>query len=136
MHKTLSAGLPDGIFFRPKILICVYFDGHRMEKVGIFCSYLVYFKAICYVLKPFANFLVIWYSFCRFGILHHEKSGNPDCRLCGEETKNEMEAVRLKSTEQSLFGDRLCSLFLSIFILMRDIAMHAQLAGIHTYFDL
>jgi hypothetical protein len=46
---------------------------------------LVYFMNIWPILMPFgifcghlAYFVVIWYIFSRFGMLHHEKSGNPD----------------------------------------------------------
>jgi hypothetical protein len=37
-----------------------------MEAIGVFCGNLVYF-------------MVIWYTFSRFGMLSQEKSGNPDC---------------------------------------------------------
>jgi hypothetical protein len=44
-----------------------------MENVGSFCGHLecaYYGHSVIYV-------VVIWYIFTRFGILHHEKSGNP-----------------------------------------------------------
>jgi hypothetical protein len=39
---------------------------------------LEYFTTIGYILWEIGYFLVIWYIFPRFGILWHEKSGNPD----------------------------------------------------------
>jgi hypothetical protein len=45
---------------------------------------LVYFMAIWYIVWPFGifcghsvYFMVTWYVFPRFGMLYHEKSGNP-----------------------------------------------------------
>jgi hypothetical protein len=38
---------------------------------------LLYFTAIWYILWPFGNVVVIWYTFPSFGILCQEKSGNP-----------------------------------------------------------
>jgi hypothetical protein len=40
-------------------------------------QYPVYFTAIRYILWTFYAFVVIWYIFPRFGMLHQEKSGNP-----------------------------------------------------------
>jgi hypothetical protein len=62
-----------------------------MKDVGKFCSHLVHFSAISYILCPFGifcghlvHFVVIWYIlrsfwyiFPRFGMLYQEKSGNP-----------------------------------------------------------
>jgi hypothetical protein len=45
--------------------------------VCIFYGHLEYLTAIGYMLRPFGNFLDIWYIFPRFGILCQEKSGNP-----------------------------------------------------------
>jgi hypothetical protein len=39
--------------------------------MGIFYDHLVHFLFIWYI------FLIIWYIFPGFGIMHHEKSGNP-----------------------------------------------------------
>jgi hypothetical protein len=41
---------------------------------------LEYFTAIWYILCPLGNVVVIWNIFPRFGILCHEKSGNPDAQ--------------------------------------------------------
>jgi hypothetical protein len=41
---------------------------------GIFCSHLVYFVVIL------VHFVVILVYFSRFGLLHKEKSGNPDTK--------------------------------------------------------
>jgi hypothetical protein len=43
-----------------------------MENVSIFYGHLVYFTAI------WNYFIVIWYIFSRFAMLHQEKSGKPD----------------------------------------------------------
>jgi hypothetical protein len=51
--------LPDGIFFKPKIPICVFFSALAMEGVGIFYGHLVYIVAILYILL----FLVSYYTF-------------------------------------------------------------------------
>jgi hypothetical protein len=40
-------------------------------------SILPYLTAIGYTFWPFGIFMVIWYIFPRFGMLHQEKSGNP-----------------------------------------------------------
>jgi hypothetical protein len=53
-----------------------------MENDGVFYRLSEYFTVIWYILRPFGNVVVIWYSFPRFGILCHEKSGNPDCEAC------------------------------------------------------
>jgi hypothetical protein len=42
-----------------------------------FYGHLNYFMVIWYILWPFGNVVVIWYIFLRFGIMCHEKSGNP-----------------------------------------------------------
>jgi hypothetical protein len=48
-----------------------------MENVGVFYCHNEYNTAIP-ILWPFGSLMVIWYIFPRFGILHQEKSGNPD----------------------------------------------------------
>jgi hypothetical protein len=48
-----------------------------MENAGIFYGHLGYLTAICNILCPFGNVVVIWYIFPRFGIKCQEKSGNP-----------------------------------------------------------
>jgi hypothetical protein len=48
-----------------------------MENAGTFYCHFEYFTAICYILWPFGNVVVIWYIFPRFGILCQETSGNP-----------------------------------------------------------
>jgi hypothetical protein len=66
-----SPGLPDGIFFKPKIPIWVNLGGscngrcwYVICPFGLFYGYLVYFG-------------VIWLIIFRFGMLYQEKSGNP-----------------------------------------------------------
>jgi hypothetical protein len=41
-------------------------------SIGIFFSRLAHFMA-----KGYLYFVIIWYIFPRFGMLHQEKSGNP-----------------------------------------------------------
>jgi hypothetical protein len=48
-----------------------------MENIGIFYGHLESIMAIGYIIWPFGNLVVFWYIFPRFGILYHEKSGNP-----------------------------------------------------------
>jgi hypothetical protein len=61
----------------------------KNPSLGKFCRALewkmqVYFMLICNMLQSlglfyghFGNVVVLWYIFPRFGILCHEKSGNP-----------------------------------------------------------
>jgi hypothetical protein len=47
------AGLPDGIFSNQKSQFGKVLEGLAMEDVSLFYANLAYFKAICYILKPF-----------------------------------------------------------------------------------
>jgi hypothetical protein len=49
----------------------------RLENIIIFYGNSEYFMAMCYILRPFDNLLVVWYIFHRFGVVRQEKSGNP-----------------------------------------------------------
>jgi hypothetical protein len=49
-----------------------------MEKVGIFYVHSVHYTAFGNILWPFVIFMAIWYIFTRFGMLYHEKAGNPE----------------------------------------------------------
>jgi hypothetical protein len=69
---------------KPKILIWVHFGGTCngwwwliLWAFGLFYGHMVDFVAIWYILWSFGI------SFPRFGMLHHEKSGNPwlNCRM-------------------------------------------------------
>jgi hypothetical protein len=44
---------------------------------GIFCGHLVYFSPFGMFSGPLVYLVAIWYIFCPFGMLCHEKSGNP-----------------------------------------------------------
>jgi hypothetical protein len=82
----VQAGLPDGIFSWQKSQFGKIFEGLAFEVVDmfhcllvhVFYGHLVHFMAIWYT-----YFIAIWYIlwsfgiFSGFGILHHEKSGNP-----------------------------------------------------------
>jgi hypothetical protein len=52
--------------------------GLKTEYVGIIYGHLEYITVIWYILWPFGNLVVICCAFPRFGISHHEKSGNAD----------------------------------------------------------
>jgi hypothetical protein len=72
-----AAGLPDGIpIFIPKIPIWEYFGGPWSGK-GCFTAILFILRSFCIFCGHTEYFMVIWYIFPRFGMLHQEKSGNP-----------------------------------------------------------
>jgi hypothetical protein len=80
LHR-FPAGLPDGLFSNQKSQFGENFQGLRLKNVDIF-------KAIWNVLQIYGifydllvNFVFLWYTFSCFGIMHEEKSGNPDCLL-------------------------------------------------------
>jgi hypothetical protein len=73
--------LPDGIFSNPKSQVGSILEGLAIEDAGVFYGLLVNFPAIWYILGHFCKFMVIWFIFPRFGILYHEKSGNPGCNV-------------------------------------------------------
>jgi hypothetical protein len=73
--RQSEPGLPDGLFTKPKIPIWFNFGGSRNRKSY---DHLVYFTAIGNILRPFGLFCGHLVYFPRFGMLYHEKSGNPD----------------------------------------------------------
>jgi hypothetical protein len=70
--------LPDGIFFKPKIPFGRISEGPGMENVGIFHGHFEYLTALWYIVWPFVTFCGRLVHFFHFGMLHQEKSGNPD----------------------------------------------------------
>jgi hypothetical protein len=58
-----TAGLPDGIFFKPRIPIWQILEGLSKEGVGLFYSHLVYFMAIGVFCGHLVYLMVIWYTF-------------------------------------------------------------------------
>jgi hypothetical protein len=48
-----------------------------MEDVGIFCGHLDFLRPFGILRCNLVYFMVIWYIFHPFGMLHREKSGNP-----------------------------------------------------------
>jgi hypothetical protein len=54
----------------------------RIENADIFNAHLEYVMAIWYIVWSFGNSVVIYYNFLSFGILCHEKSGNPALYPC------------------------------------------------------
>jgi hypothetical protein len=69
--------LTDVFFSDQKYQFGYILEGLEMENVVIFSDHLEYFTTTGYILWAFSNFVVIWYTFRRFGILYPEKSGNP-----------------------------------------------------------
>jgi hypothetical protein len=53
------------------------FQGLRLENVGIIYGHLEFFMNI-WDYDHSVHFVSIWYIFSSFGIMHQEKSGNPD----------------------------------------------------------
>jgi hypothetical protein len=78
MTFRFISGLPDGIFFKPKIPIWVKFGmsskGRYWYNLWVFW---VYFTAIWYNLWKFDKVYGHLVYFPRFGVLYQEKSGNP-----------------------------------------------------------
>jgi hypothetical protein len=62
--------LPDGFCFQTK-----------NTNLGKFWRVLQW-KLLVYFVAIWKHFMVIWYIFPRFGMLHQEKSGNPGPNLC------------------------------------------------------
>jgi hypothetical protein len=60
-----SPGLPDGIFFRPKIPVWVQFGGSCHGR----CWYM-YYMSIWSICGSLVNFEAIWYILWLFGIFH------------------------------------------------------------------
>jgi hypothetical protein len=52
-------------------------EGLRLKIVDVFYGHWEYFKEIWDTLWPFGTFCVYLVHFSGFGIMHHEKSGNP-----------------------------------------------------------
>jgi hypothetical protein len=48
-----------------------------MEDIGVLYGHVIYFMAIWYILRPFGKLHSYLVHFPRFGMLYHEKSGNP-----------------------------------------------------------
>jgi hypothetical protein len=73
-----TAGLPDGLVSDRKYQFGYIFEGPEVDIVGIFCAHLwEYTTAALYIFVSFGICVAVWYIFPRFGILCHEKSGNP-----------------------------------------------------------
>jgi hypothetical protein len=66
-------GLPDGLFSNQKYQFGENFQCLRLKNVDICYDHLECFTGIWDILGPFAKL----YFSC-FGIMHQEKSGNPD----------------------------------------------------------
>jgi hypothetical protein len=77
VKSTYPKGLPDGLFANQKIQFGLIFAGLAMEIVGTIYGHLEYLTAIRYTEWPFDIFCGHLVYFHRFGILYHEKSGNP-----------------------------------------------------------
>jgi hypothetical protein len=71
-----SAGLPDGLFSNQKYQFGQILECLRFED-------LIYFMAICNILRTFGifndhlvHFVFFWYIFSGFGFMYQEESGN------------------------------------------------------------
>jgi hypothetical protein len=74
------AGLPDGLFSNQKSQFGQILEGIELKAAGILYGHLVNFPSIWYILRHFGIFCGNLVYILRFGILYHEKSGNPDVR--------------------------------------------------------
>jgi hypothetical protein len=72
--------LPGGFFSDQKSQFGKILEGPRLENVDIFYVHLGYFSEIWDILLPFGTFFVNLVHFSGFGIMHQEKSGNPEER--------------------------------------------------------
>jgi hypothetical protein len=73
-----GSGLPDGLFSNPNSQFGSILEGVEIYNLCIFYDHLVYFAANGNILRPFGLFCGHLVYFPRFGILYHEKSGNPE----------------------------------------------------------
>jgi hypothetical protein len=64
-------------FQTKKIPFRVNLEGLAIGDVGVFYGHLVNFAVLWCICGHFEYFVVIWYTFPRFGMFYHEKSGNP-----------------------------------------------------------
>jgi hypothetical protein len=76
-RPSLQQGCQMVYFETKKFLFGYILQGLDMENFGTFYGRLEYITAMRYILWPFGNLVAVWHIFPRFGILHHDKSGNP-----------------------------------------------------------
>jgi hypothetical protein len=63
--------------FKPKVPIWVNFGVYILYPFGQFLGHLVYFMALWFISWHFGLFYGFLAYFPSFGILYHEKTGNP-----------------------------------------------------------
>jgi hypothetical protein len=72
------AGLPDGLFSNQTSKFGYILEGLAMEDVAVFYGHAwSILRSFVRFYGHLAQFVVIWYTLSRFGILYQEKSGNP-----------------------------------------------------------
>jgi hypothetical protein len=91
--------LPDGLFSNQKSQFWQILEVLAMEESGIFYCHLVNFPAIWYSLWNFDALCGHLVYFPRFGILYHEKSGNPD--PASDLSQDTQRGILLWKSEQS-----------------------------------
>jgi hypothetical protein len=74
------SGLPDGLFSNQKSQFWENFQGLRLKNIDIpiIWPFETFYGYTRYFYEHLVNFVFIWYIFSSFGIMHQEKSGNPD----------------------------------------------------------
>jgi hypothetical protein len=72
--RSSIPGMPDGIFSNQNSQFGYILEGLGMQNVGILFGL---FMPIWPFSSPFDTCLAIWGIFPRFGMMYHEKSGNP-----------------------------------------------------------
>jgi hypothetical protein len=80
--SLLISGLPDGLFSNQPHQFLYILEALWIENFGIFYDHLIYFVAICFILWQFGICCGHSLYYPHFGILYHEKSGNPGLILC------------------------------------------------------
>jgi hypothetical protein len=79
LQAFASAGSPVGLFSNKKSQFWSILEVFAIKDAAIFYGHLVNFSCpLIYFVAVFVAYFVIWYNFPGFGILHHEKSGNPE----------------------------------------------------------
>jgi hypothetical protein len=101
-------------------------EGLAMEDVGIFYGHLVDLRPFDILYRHLLYFVVIWYIFPRFGVLYHEKSGNPAILSPEEKPTEKQNSFLLQTHAEIKYGAkkllcvrenfRLCQLFNSFAI--------------------
>jgi hypothetical protein len=74
----MKTGLPDGLFSNQNYQFGKNFQGLRLENVDILYGHFEYCRTFGIFYDHLAHCVFIWYIFSGFGVMHQEKSGNPE----------------------------------------------------------